>query len=100
MKKVQVIWTDEALHDMETIYDFLAEKSQSAAQRIIESILDRAKQLESFPASGTKQEMVIPAVKEYRYLVEGNYKVIYSYQAKIQTIILQRFLIPATIRKN
>jgi len=88
VKKAQVIWTEEALHDMETIYDFLAEKSQPAAQRIIESILERAKQLESFPASGTKQEMVITAVKEYRYLVEGNYKVIYSYQAKIQTVYI------------
>jgi plasmid stabilization system protein ParE len=34
MKKAQVIWSDEALNDLETIYDFLAEKSQPTAQRI------------------------------------------------------------------
>jgi len=85
VKKAQVIWSDEALHDMETIYDFLTEKSQPAAQRIIENILSRTKQLESFPESGAIQEIAKPSVKEYRYLVEGNYKVIYSYQSEIQT---------------
>jgi plasmid stabilization system protein ParE len=42
--KAQVIWTDEAVNDLETIYDFLAENSQLAAQRIVESILNRVKQ--------------------------------------------------------
>jgi len=88
VKKAQVIWSNTALHDMETIYDFLVEKSQPAAQRIIETILGRAKQLESFPESGVKQETVKPAVKEYRYLVEGNYKILYSYQAEIQRVYI------------
>ena len=52
MKKAQVVWSDEALNDLESIYDFLAEKSQPAAQRIVESILDKSRQLESFPESG------------------------------------------------
>jgi toxin ParE1/3/4 len=80
MKRVNVIWSDEALNDLETIYDFLAEKSLPAAQRITENILGRAKQLETFPESGSNQEPIKGSVKEYRYLVEGNYKVIYSYQ--------------------
>jgi len=88
VKKAQVIWSNTALHDMETIYDFIVEKSQPAAQRIIETILGRAKQLESFPESGVKQETVKPAVKEYRYLVEGNYKILYSYQAEIQRVYI------------
>jgi plasmid stabilization system protein ParE len=80
MKRVHVIWSDEALNDLETIYDFLGEKSQPAAQRVTENILGRAKQLETFPESGQNQETINGSVKEYRYLVEGNYKVIYSYQ--------------------
>jgi plasmid stabilization system protein ParE len=78
--------SDEALNDLETIYDFLAEKSQSAAQRTIESLLSRSKQLESFPESGVKQEIIEPGSNEYRYLVEGNYKVIYSYQQEYQVV--------------
>ena len=86
MKKVQVIWSDEALNDLETIYDFLTEKSQPAAQRIIESILDKSRQLESFPESGAKQETIKAITSEHRYLVEGNYKVIYTHHPKDQTV--------------
>jgi plasmid stabilization system protein ParE len=74
VKRVQVIWSGEALNDLETIYDFLAENSQPAAQRIVESILSRTRQLESFPESGAKQQAIKLGDKEYRYLVEGNYK--------------------------
>lgn len=88
MKKVQVIWSDEAFIDLQTIYDFLEEKSQPAAQRIIESILSRSRQLESFPESGTKQETVKATTIEYRYLVEGNYKIVYRYQPEIQSIYI------------
>jgi toxin ParE1/3/4 len=86
VKKAHVIWSDEALNDLETIYDFLAEKSQPAAQRIVESILSRSKQLESFPESGAKQEATKSGSGEYRYLVEGNYKMIYSYQPENLTV--------------
>jgi len=30
VKQAQVIWSDEALNDMEAVYDFLAEKSQTS----------------------------------------------------------------------
>jgi toxin ParE1/3/4 len=89
VKRVQVIWSDEALVDLEVIYDFLADKSQPAAQGIIESLLKRAKQLETFPESGAKQESIKSKHKEYRYLVEGNYKIIYSYQSERQSVYIK-----------
>ncbi len=54
MKKAHVIWSGEALIDLEVIYDFLAEKSQQAAQRSIESLLGKTKQMEAFPESGIR----------------------------------------------
>ncbi len=89
MKKSQVIWSAEALVDLEIIYDFFAEKSAPSAQRIIESILTRSRQLESFPESGPRQEDLKNALKEYRYLVEGNIKIIYSYRQEIQTVYIE-----------
>lgn len=80
MKQTQVIWSTDALVDLEVIYDFLAEKSQPAAQRIVEGLLFRTRQLERFPQSGSLHESIKSTHKEYRYLVEGNYKIIYSYQ--------------------
>ncbi len=56
----------------------MAERSAQSAQRIVEEILDRVKQIEEFPESGGHQETIKNTVREYRYLVEGNYKIIYS----------------------
>jgi addiction module RelE/StbE family toxin len=79
VKRTHVIWTREALNDLETIYEFLAQQSYPAAQRIIEELLQRAKQLELLPESGVKQEFIKGKSKEYRYLVAGNYKVVYTF---------------------
>jgi toxin ParE1/3/4 len=79
VKRVQVIWSDAALVDLEIIYDFLAEKSNSAAKRIVENILARTIPLEAFPESGALQEPIKNQERGYRYLVKGNYKIIYSY---------------------
>ncbi len=89
MKRSHVIWSAEALVDLEIIYDFFAEKSAPSAQRIIESILTRSKQLESFPESGSKQADIKNERKEYRYLVEGNLKIIYSYRPEIRTVYIE-----------
>lgn len=86
MKNAQVVWSDEALNDLEGIYDFVAETSQPAAQRIVESILSRSRQLEAFPESGAREQAIKSSNIEYRYLVEGNYKVIYSYQSENHTV--------------
>ncbi|MBS1979412.1 MAG: type II toxin-antitoxin system RelE/ParE family toxin [Bacteroidetes bacterium] len=89
MKKARVIWSDSALNDLDTIYDFIAENSQPAARRIVEGILSRSGQLESFPESGTMFQTVKSNERAYRYLVEGNYKVIYSYQQERHTIHIE-----------
>lgn len=78
MKKAQVIWTDESMGDLEVIYDFLAEKSRKSAKNVVQSILARTRQLEAFPESGSPQETDMSVRSTYRYLVEGNYKIIYS----------------------
>lgn len=89
MKTAQVIWSNEALDDLETIYDFIAVKSQPSARLITESILARIKQLEGFPESGAKQEIPKQTERDYRYLVEGNHKIIYSYSRDKQTVFIE-----------
>lgn len=88
MKKSQVIWTAEAIHDLEIIYDFLAANSPTAAQRICENLLNRAQQIETFPESGAPHVGLQKADKVHRYLVEGNYKIIYSFQSKLGVVYI------------
>ena len=47
-------------------------------KKIVQSILSRTRQLEAFPQSGSLQDADLKNKREYRYLVEGNYKIIYS----------------------
>jgi len=84
MKKVSVVWSAEAFTDLETIYDFLAEQAPESAQKIAEKILSRTRQIETFPESGTEQ---IFQAKKYRYLVEGNYKIIYRIEDRCAYIL-------------
>jgi len=56
MKKIQVIWTDESLSDLEVIYEFIEEQSPKSAKKVIQSILSRTRQLEVFPQSGSPQQ--------------------------------------------
>ena len=86
MKQIRVIWSSEALEDLETIYDFLAESSQQAAQNVSERILLRVRQIEDFPQSGVLHRSLKGNNREYRYLVEGNYKIIYSLIPKYAVI--------------
>ncbi|WP_428668477.1 type II toxin-antitoxin system RelE/ParE family toxin [Runella sp.] len=52
---------------------------------MIESIMGRARQLAQFPDSGAIQEM--PSHRRtYRFVVEGNYKIIYSFEQKVVQI--------------
>jgi plasmid stabilization system protein ParE len=48
----RMVWLPEALEDVERLYDFLAEKSPSAARRAAKAILDGAKLLEATPEAG------------------------------------------------
>ena len=77
MKKSIVIWSDNALNDLDIIFEFRSKKSIPAAEKTISAILSRTSQLENFPESGQKQEN-ISSSKTYRYLVEDDYKIIYS----------------------
>lgn len=89
MKQAQVIWSNEAVVDLEIIHDFIAQNSYSAANKIVQAILDRTKQIESFPESGAIQVQISNTQKEYRYLVEGNYKIIYSYNPNTKVVYIE-----------
>lgn len=89
MKKVRVIWSNEALHDLEILHDFLAQESVLAARRITENILTRTRQLETFPESGATQKLRKKSKTTYRYLVEGNYKIIYRYDQTLHAVFVE-----------
>lgn len=78
----QVIWTNAAFDDLLEIEEFIG---QPKADKIIESIMSRVSYLSQFPEIGAIQEM--PSHRRvYRFVVEGNYKIIYSFERSIVQI--------------
>jgi mRNA-degrading endonuclease RelE of RelBE toxin-antitoxin system len=78
MKEYLIYWTDEAFNDLLSIEDFLGKPHST---KIIAEIILSTDQLIANPFSGTIQDL--PLKKQYRYLVVGNYKILYSIHEKI-----------------
>ena len=76
---MEIIWTDKSVLDLEQIFIFLSAKSVAAAQKEIERIYLKISLLEKgFTKIGQQELLLKGNKKEYRYLVSGNYKIIYS----------------------
>jgi len=88
--ELRVFWTDTARFQLEDIFNYYKDKaSLKVARKLVKQIIDRTIQLEKNPNSGPKEPLLSDRKFEYRYLVEGNYKIIYwkeSNYIKIATI--------------
>ena len=76
---MKIIWTDFAANSLLEIYQFYkASANINVASRIRTNIFNATKQLIKHPLSGQLEPNLIRLNKENRYLVEGNYKIIYK----------------------
>jgi len=87
--ELSVLWTDTAKFQLKGIYNYHKKKAnKTIAKKLVKSIIERTIQLAKNPNSGPKEQ--IPSEKnfDYRYLVEGNYKIIYWIQDVNVTIAM------------
>jgi plasmid stabilization system protein ParE len=88
--ELRVFWTDTARFQLEDIFNYYKDKASiRVARKLVKQIIDRTIQLEKNPNSGQKEPLLSERKFEYRYLVEGNYKIIYWQQdnyIKIATV--------------
>jgi toxin ParE1/3/4 len=92
MGKAGVKWTAFALMQLDLIYNYVyaESKSNNVAFEQITKIFDRTEQLINFPESGQNEELL--KGKDVRYLIEGNYKILYKYsEDKDEVIIIDIF---------
>jgi toxin ParE1/3/4 len=76
--ELRVFWTDTARFQLEEIFAYYKDKAnQKVARKLVKKIIDRTIQLERNPKSGHKEPLLSDRKFEYRYLIEGNYKIIY-----------------------
>jgi len=101
--EVKILWTEFAINQLEQVFDYYKYKANiNVARKIVSQIADRTLLLEKNPLMGTKEPLLEDRKSEYRYLVEGNYKILYWVEdnfVKISSIFDCR-LNPIKIKEN
>jgi plasmid stabilization system protein ParE len=85
--EIVVLWSDSAIDELRAIYDYLYfQANKRVADKISNAIVDKTLLLEQTPRVGQKEEMLAHLNKEIRYLIEGNYKIVYWIDENLVTI--------------
>lgn len=85
---LQILSTDEAIQDLDDIWDYIAKDNLTAADNLIDQIQRRFSMLAEFPLMGEIQPLLADGT--YRRFVDGNY-VIY-YRPQKDAILIVRIL--------
>ena len=73
---VKLIWTDQAIDDLQNIGDYIAEDSEKYAKLTVTKLFERVQILKQFPNAGR----IVPEQNDetVRELIEGSYRIIYE----------------------
>lgn len=76
---MKIIWTDFAIENLKEIFDYFSENaSKKIAKNIKKQIFASTKQLIKNPESGQIEFYLEKLKKNHRYVLSGNYKIIYN----------------------
>jgi toxin ParE1/3/4 len=85
--EIRIEWSELSERQLKDIFDYYSfEVSPKIARKIINKIIERVSILEDNPLAGPKEELLNEYFEEFRYLVEGNYKIIYWKMENVITI--------------
>jgi addiction module RelE/StbE family toxin len=90
-----IVWTLQAIEDVEAIRTYIARDSPHYAALVAERIVESVERLKQFPRSGR----MVPEVAQeaYREVILGNYRIVYRLvgdQAEILTVVHSARLLP------
>ena len=80
--KNKIHYSPESRRDLDDIWDYIVSELQnrSAAERVIDRIMDAVDPLKNFAEMGTPLSSIADVGTDYRFLVSGNYMVFYRVQ--------------------
>jgi toxin ParE1/3/4 len=81
---VQVVWLDSALDDLAEVRRFIALDSPSAAERVVNRIVQSTRRLEQFPQSGR----IVPEYgrPDLREVIVDAYRIVYRIRGDVVAI--------------
>jgi len=75
---LEIFWSEFAKLKLEEIYQYYRLKvSKKVAKKIVNGIVDKTIDLDKNPEIGQIESSLKDKVREFRYLVYSNYKIIY-----------------------
>ena len=85
MKKHEIVWTAFAVSCLDEIHEFIFQESYSEkiANRLVSKLIRKIDQVALLPKSGTIEPLLKHTNQGSRYLLEGNYKIIYQFTDEI-----------------
>ena len=80
--KNKIHYSPESRRDLDDIWDYIVLELQnrSAAERVIDHIMNAVDPLKNFAEMGTPLSSIADVGTDYRFLVSGNYMVFYRVQ--------------------
>ena len=77
--KCKLYYSDDVRRDMDEIWDYIMIElcNPSAAEKVVNQIMDKIEQLAEFPNRGALVSTVASAINDYRFLVSGHYLIFY-----------------------
>ena len=80
--KNKIHYSPESRRDLDDMWDYIVSELQnrSAAERVIDRIMDAVDPLKNFAEMGTLLSSIADVGTDYRFLVSGNYMVFYHVQ--------------------
>lgn len=80
--KNKIHYSPESRRDLDDIWDYIVSELQncSAAERVINRIIDAVDPLKNFAEMGTPLSSIAEIGTDYHFLVSGNYMVFYRVQ--------------------
>ena len=80
--KNKIHYSPESRRDLDDIWDYIVSELQnrSAAEHVINRIIDAVDPLKNFAEMGTPLSSIADIGTDYRFLVSGNYMVFYRVQ--------------------
>lgn len=81
----RVLWTESALNDLKSIYDWISKDSPAYAERFCTRVIEAPRMLNEFPKAGR----IVPEFNEERIreLIHNTYRIIYLYTSNKCSII-------------
>ena len=87
--ELEILWTQLAEDKLQDIFFYYKHKaSLKIARKIINEIVDKTIDLNRNPKMGQIEDLLIEREQEFRYLVSGNYKIIYYINNNTKRIVI------------